>query len=111
MTTSARAIENYETLLTLSRELREAAARGEWERLTEVQKRRAILVDAMAPIDSATSLDEPARRRKDALIEQILADEAETRTLVKSWMTQMQQAIQDGRQELRLLKEYRRHAG
>ncbi len=111
MTTSSHAIENYETLLTLTRGLCEAAARGEWERLTEIQQQRATLIDAMAPIDSAVSLDEPARRRKNELIEQILADEAETRNLVKSWMTQMQQAIQDGRQELRLLKEYRRHAG
>jgi flagellar protein FliT len=111
MTTSTRAIENYETLLTLTRGLREAAAHGEWERLTEIQQQRAALVDAMAPIDSAASLDESARRRKDELIKQVLADDAETRNLVKSWMTQMQQAIQDGRQELRLLKEYRRHAG
>jgi hypothetical protein len=111
MMSAARAIENYETLSTLTRELREVAARGEWDRLMEIQQQRTALVESMAVVDSSTSLGESALRRKNELIEQVLADEAETRERVKTWMAQMESELQDGRQELRLLREYRRHAG
>ena len=111
MTSAARAIENYEKLSTLTRELREAAVRGEWDRLTDIQQERTDIAKAMAAVDSTTSLGESALRRKDELIEHILADEAETRERVKTRMAQMASELQEGRQELRLLREYRRHAG
>jgi flagellar protein FliT len=110
MTSATRAIENYEKLSILTRELREAAVRGEWDHLTEVQRQRATVFDAMITIDSTTSLDEAASRRKDMLITQILADEAEIRERIKTQMAHMESELQEGRQELRLLREYRRHA-
>jgi hypothetical protein len=106
-----RAIENYEALSALTRELREAAARGEWDQLEEIQKKRASLFESMVPVDSTATLDQPARHRKDELIQQVLADEAEIRELVHSHLAQLQTALQDSRQELRLLKEYGRQAG
>jgi phage terminase large subunit-like protein len=106
-----RAIENYEALSALTRELREAAARGEWDQLQEIQLKRSALFDSMVPVDSAATLDQTARQRKDELIQQVLADEAEIRELVHSHLAQLQTALQDSRQELRLLKEYGRQAG
>jgi flagellar protein FliT len=111
MPISTRALENYETLSALTRELREAAARGEWDQLQEIQKRRAAVFESMVPVDSTATLDQPARHRKDELIQQILADEAQIRDLVHSHLAQLQTALQDSRQELRLLKEYGGHAG
>lgn len=111
MTSAARAIENYEKLSILTRELREAAVRGEWDQLAEVQQQRATVVAAMAAVDSTTSLSEAASHRKDTLIAQVLADEAEIRERVKTRMAQMNSELQEGRQELRLLREYRKHAG
>lgn len=110
MMSAARAIENYEKLSALTRELREAAVLGEWDRLAEIQERRTALVEAMAAIDATVNLGEPAVRRKDELIEQILTDETEARERVKMRMAQMTSELQEGRQELRLLREYRRHA-
>lgn len=107
----APAIEHYQELSLLTRELRDAAGRGEWDRLTEIQQKRTELVAALAPVDTAAGLDESARRLKNELISQVLADEAETRSLVNSWLAQLQEALHDGRRELRLLKEYRRHSG
>lgn len=111
MANASRALENYEALSTLTRELREAAARGDWDRLPGIQLRRTELVDSMKAVDSTKSIGEAARQRKDELIAGILADEAQTRDLVKAWMAQLQSELQEGRQELRLLREYRRHAG
>jgi flagellar protein FliT len=104
------AIGNYETLSVLTRELFEAAARGEWDRLEEIQRKRAVLFDSMVPADLSATLDQPSRHRKDDLIRQILADEAQIRELIHSHLAQLQTALQDSRQELRLLKEYGGHA-
>jgi flagellar protein FliT len=106
----AGTIENYETLSTLTRELRGAAERGEWERLTEIQRERAALGDRIVAADATAVLDQASRQRKDRLIEQVLADEATVRLAIQSRLAQMQAAIRDGRQELRVLKEYRRQA-
>jgi hypothetical protein len=106
MTNPAGALENYETLSALTRGLREAAARGEWDQLQDIQQKRAALFDSMVPVDSTATLDQPALRRKDELIQQVLTDEAEIRELVHSHLAQLQTALQDSRQELRLLKEY-----
>jgi len=103
-------IENYETLSTLTRELRGAAERGEWERLAEIQRERAVLGDRIVATDAADVLDEASRQRKDRLIQQVMADEATVRRSIESCLAQMQAAIRDGRQELRVLKEYRRQA-
>jgi flagellar protein FliT len=111
MANPARALENYQTLSTLTRELREAAARGEWDQLQEIQLKRAALFDSMVPVDSAATLDQTARQRKDELIQQVLNDEAQVRELVHFHLAQLQTALQDSRQELRLLKEYGGHAG
>jgi phage terminase large subunit-like protein len=111
MPNSTRAIENYETLSALTRELSEAAARGEWDRLQEIQQKRAALFESMVPVDSTATLDQSARHRKDELIQQVLADEAQVRELVHAHLAQLQAALQDSRQELRLLKEYGGHAG
>lgn len=109
MTFAAAAIGNYEALASLTKELREAALRGEWDRLSTIQQRRAAVVDAMAAIDQRVKLADTDSRRKDELIAQILADEAATRDRVNAGMAQMDSELQEGRQELRLLREYRRH--
>jgi flagellar protein FliT len=111
MTNPARALENYEILSALTQGLREAAARGEWDELKEIQQKRAALFDSMVPVDSTVTLDQPARQRKDELIQRVLTDEAEVRSLVQSHLAQLQAVLQDSWQELRLLKEYGRHAG
>lgn len=111
MTTPAGAIKNYEALTTLTASLREAAARGEWAQLTEIQQQRTALVATMTKVDATVALDAAARNRKDELIRQILADEAETRERVRTWMAQLDCALQEGRKELRLVREYQRLAG
>ena len=110
MTSAARAIDNYEKLSTLTRELLDAAVRGDWERLTEIQEQRTALGETMVSIDTTANLSESALRHKNELIEQVLADEAEIRERVKARMGQMEAELKEGRQELRLLREYRRHA-
>jgi flagellar protein FliT len=99
-------IANYETLSALTGQMREAAMRGEWGDLIAIEQRRSKLVAAMKPLDSRTKLDEVTRQRKNALITEILAADAEIRNLTQAWMDQFQLTMQSSLQELRLLKEY-----
>lgn len=103
---ATQVIANYESVLALTVRMREAAVRGEWDPLVSIEQERGTLVAAMKPLDAGTRLDDAARRRKDDLISDILAHEAEIRTLVQGWMSHFQLNMRSNLQELRLLKEY-----
>lgn len=100
-------IANYERLLGLTVQMREAAAQGDWERLIDTERDCSALVDTMKALDAETKLDEAAQRRKKQLISEILADDAEIRGHIRNWMGQMQATMQSARQEQRLLRAYR----
>ena len=103
---TAQVIANYEALSALTGKMRDAAMRGEWDDLIAIEQQRGKLVAAMKPLDSQARLDEATRQRKNALITEILAADAEIRNLTQAWMDQFQLTMQSSVQELRLLKEY-----
>jgi flagellar protein FliT len=103
---AAQVIARYESLAVLTARMREAAAQGEWDALIALEQERGRLVEAIKPLDAATTLDEAARERKNALIAEVLAHDAEIRTVVGAWMSQLQTSMQSSAQELRLLKKY-----
>lgn len=102
----ARVLAHYETLASLSRQMREAAQGADWDALIACEQQRGELVAAIKPLDAATRLDEGTRNRKHELIEHVLAHDAETRKLVQAWMDECDQSMQSNAQELRLLKKY-----
>lgn len=103
---ASKVIANYESLSALTAQMREAAAHDQWNQLIDIEKQRGNLVAAMKPLDAEVKLDASARRRKDQLIGQILAQDAEIRSLTQAWMGQLQLTMQNTLQQLRLLKEY-----
>jgi flagellar protein FliT len=105
---AAQVIANYEALSALTGQMRDAAVRGEWGPLISIEQERSKLVAAMKPHDAKVQLDEAASRRKDQLINEVLAHDAEIRNLVEAWMSELQLSRQSNLQELRLLREYGR---
>jgi len=103
---SSRAIANYEQLSALTRQMREAAEQGEWDRLISIEHQCSELVITMKAVDAAVTLDDAARHRKDQLIADILADDVEIRKHVQVWMGQLQHNLQSNRQEQLVLKAY-----
>jgi len=103
---SSRAIANYEQLSALTRQMREAAEQGEWDKLISIEHQCSELVVTMKAVDAAVTLNDAARRRKDQLIADILADDAEIRNHVQVWMGQLQHNMQSNRQEQLVLKAY-----
>lgn len=103
---AAQAIANYEMLAALTRQMREAAQRGEWDQLIGIERQSRELVSAMKPVDAEAGLDDAARQRKRQLIADILADEAVVRSRVQDWMNELQRSMQSNRQEQKLLNAY-----
>lgn len=99
-------IVNYESLSVLTAQMREAAARGEWDQLADLERQCSRHVATMKPADAAAALDEPSRQRKIQLIKKILADDAEIRNRTEVWMGQLQRIMQSNRQEQRLQHAY-----
>ena len=103
---ATQAIANYELLLSLTAQMREAAISGEWEQLIVLEQQCRVHVDAMKPVDESTTLDEPTRQRKVRLIKKILDHDADIRNRTVAWMGQMQRIMQSSRQEQRLHQAY-----
>jgi len=103
---AAQVIASYESLSTLTEQMRNAALQGEWEHLIELEHQCSRQVAAMKPQDTASTLDETSRQRKIQLIRKILADDADIRSRTQAWMGQLQHIMQSNRQEQRLQRAY-----
>ena len=103
---SHEVIKNYESLSTLTAQMREAAEQGEWDHLIDLEQQCSRYVAAMKRADAAATLDEPARQRKAQIIKKILEHDADIRSRTVAWMGQLQRIMQSNRQEQRLQQVY-----
>jgi flagellar protein FliT len=103
---ASQVIANYESLSAMTGQMLEAALRGEWDYLINIEHLCGELVATMKPFDVEVMLDEAARQHKKLLINKILADDAEIRNRAQAWMSQLQLSMQSNRQEQRLLHAY-----
>jgi flagellar protein FliT len=103
---TTQVIANYEALLALTGQMRVAAMDGEWDQLVEIEQQRGDLIAAIKPVDVEVELDMETRQQRDQMIHKILTDDAEIRSRVQAWMSQLQLSMQSNRQEQRLLQAY-----
>lgn len=100
-------IENYESLSTITSQMREAAAHGEWDKLAELETQCRQRTEAMKAVDvDMPMLSESSRKRKVELIRKILADDAAIRSHTEPWMAQLQRIMQNSRIEQRVRQTY-----
>lgn len=98
-------IEQYESLAGITAQMREAAAAGDWDLLSELELQSSARVADLQKMD-LSPLDEATRLRKVALIRQILADDAAIRSKAEPWMAQLQRIMNNARSENKLQKAY-----
>ena len=103
---SHQVIANYESLSNLTAQMREAAERGEWDQLIDLEQLCRQYVAAMKQADASATLDEPSRQRKVQIIKKILENDADLRSRTVAWMGQLQRIMQSNRQEQRLHQTY-----
>jgi flagellar protein FliT len=99
-------LSDYESLATLSGEMRKAASQGEWDKLIAQESEYSGLVAKINSSAEISTLDEKTRQRAVELIRLILADDNEIRNQTKNWMEQLQNIMQSNRQEQRLNQTY-----
>lgn len=99
-------IDHYESLASLTRQMREAVDQGEWDKLVDLEQQCGRHVANIKLADETVSLDDTSRQSEIQLIRKILEDDAYIRNSTESWMAQMKIVMQSHRQEQRLNQSY-----
>ena len=93
MNNSFEIIAIYEAILTITGRMLKAAQSTDWERLITLEHECRGLTKKLMISDKNKVLSSDLRQRKQEIIQQILADDAEIRTLTQPWMAQLQNIL------------------
>ena len=93
MNNSFEIIAIYEAILTITGRMLKAARSADWERLIALEHECRGLTKKLMINDENKVLSNDLRQRKQEIIQQILADDAEIRTLTQPWMAQLQNIL------------------
>ena len=93
MNNSFEIIAIYEAILTITGRMLKAAQSADWERLITLEHECRGLTKELMISDENKVLSSDLRQRKQEIIQQILADDAEIRTLTQPWMAQLQNIL------------------
>lgn len=98
-------IDLYEQIATLSARMAAAAQDNDWDGLAQLEQHVAALRDTLQATEenNLTSLDV---ERKRALIQRILADDAEVRRHTEPWMEQVRRFLGAGSTQRRVESAY-----
>lgn len=99
-------IELYEEMTALSARMVEAARRNDWDSLIELERSVSELRLRLAEDEDNTHLERLERERKAALIQRILADDAEIRRHTEPWMEQVRQFLGGARKKRQVDQAY-----
>ena len=93
MNNSFEIIGIYEAILTITGQMLKAAQGADWERLITLEHECRGLTKKLMISDENKVLSSDLRQRKQEIIQQILADDAEIRILTQPWMAQLQNIL------------------
>lgn len=99
-------ISHYQSLASLTRQMREAVDQGEWDKLVDLEQQCGRHVANIKLADETTVLNDVSRQSEIQLIRKILDDDDYIRNSTESWMAQMKIVMQSQRQEQRLNQSY-----
>jgi flagellar protein FliT len=99
-------IELYEEMTSLSARMVEAARRNDWDNLIELERSVGELRLRLAGEDDNNRLAVSERERKAALIQRILADDAEIRRHTEPWMEQVREFLGGARKKRQVDQTY-----
>jgi flagellar protein FliT len=89
-------LDHYESIRETSRAMLSAARSNDWDSLIDAENRCAAMIQAVQAVgDAASILDPSGRKRKQEIILQVLADDAEIRMLTQPWVKQLERWIGD----------------
>ena len=103
---SQEIIATYEVVLALTRQMLEAARMNEWDDLAALEVKRFNLIEKLMASDMNDLSDAQLNRRKAELIQNILANDTETRALAEAWMGELRQIMDSLGAEKKLKDAY-----
>lgn len=99
-------LHTYDRLSRTTGCMLNAAQRGDWEGLVNLERDCADLVAQLSALENDESLPHALRARKQALIRKVLADDAAIRNITEPWVQQLETMLSANRREQQLLKTY-----
>lgn len=102
--TSEGSLVAWEQALEATERMLDAARRGDWDGLVELERDRAKIVARLqASVESQTPT---VRERQRAIIQAMLAREEEIRVLSQDWMRELREILSSVNNSQRLGKTY-----
>lgn len=98
-------LQRYEALALLSEQMREAARRGQWDELVELEQKRVPILSELRT-DGGEAIPDAIIARISELIEAILVADDETGSLASSWRGELQELIASLGTERKLFQAY-----
>ncbi|RJG05964.1 flagellar protein FliT [Noviherbaspirillum cavernae] len=103
---SEEVITLYETVAVITDQMVTAAREGNWERLAELETRCASHVATLKEGEATAPLPPVSRERKARIIQKILADDREIRSLTEPWMNELSALINNTGTQRKLSRTY-----
>lgn len=96
----------YERIARLTGEMLAAARRQQWEELIALERACKDAFAELAKVPDITAPPPEVTQRKIALIRQVLADDAEIRSLVEPWVAELGQWLGTANRSQQLRSAY-----
>ncbi len=103
---SLQVIETYESILKITRAMLTAARNNEWEKLILLEQECNQLTNKLIQNEPASILNHEQQQRKVKIINQVLDDDAQIRSITEPWMTRLQDIISTTKHKRNLQQAY-----
>ncbi|MEW6313220.1 MAG: flagellar protein FliT [Pseudomonadota bacterium] len=95
----------YENAWALTQQMLEAAKQSDWDKLVELEQRRAKVIEQIEELDAGV-VSGTWRQRKRELLHNIIAGDEEIRTLTRDWMRELREVLNSIDTEQKLNRTY-----
>jgi flagellar protein FliT len=104
---STQTISTYEGILAITEQMLKAAQNSNWDELVSLEHDCKQLTNQLIEQHSQQKLTEEQQKKKITLIQQILARDAEIRTITEPWVALLQNLLTTHDQKRKLQHTYR----
>ena len=105
---NSQSINIYENILNTTNKMLTAAQNDEWDQLVELEQECRKLTDKLIAnnTEHEVILSEDLQQQKVKIIHQVLANDAQIRTITEPWMAQLQNILKTAKCERILQQAY-----
>ena len=89
-TPSCGLINRYEDIASASRSMLDAARRGDWEEVEQIEGKCRHLIEALKVAAATDTLSDNERERRMVLLRTILKDDAQIRMRAEPWLRDLE---------------------